>query len=133
MCSLSRTRKSSQQSFPLIFWDGMLCMRCSTTTQTTFGVQHCSLVLEFLEIVSWWESNPCHCGANSIELTTMICNSAILISCSNTIPNSRPLFYLVMRENHWSVSFDKIFFCLIWYFEMKSGNRNWNYPPYKAI
>ena len=32
------------------------------------------------------ESNPCHCGANSIELTTMICNFAILISCSNTTP-----------------------------------------------
>ena len=39
-----------------------------------------------------WESNPCHCGANSIELTAMICNFVILISCSNTIPNSRPLF-----------------------------------------
>ena len=38
------------------------------------------------------ESNPCHCGANSIELTTMICNFAILINCSNTIPNSGPLF-----------------------------------------
>ena len=38
------------------------------------------------------ESNPCHCGANSIELMTMICNFAILISCSNTTSNSRPLF-----------------------------------------
>ena len=28
------------------------------------------------------ESEPCHCGANSIELTTMICNFVILISCS---------------------------------------------------
>ena len=37
------------------------------------------------------ESNPCHCSANSTELTTMICNFVILISCSNTIPNSRPL------------------------------------------
>ena len=127
MLSLSRTKKSSQQSFPLIFWDSMLCMLCSTTTQTAFGVQHCSLVLEILEIFSWRESNPCHCGTNSIELTTIICNIA------NTIPDSRPLFYLVMKENHWSVSFDKIFFCLIWYFEMKSGNRNWNYHPYKAI
>ena len=32
------------------------------------------------------KSNPCHCGVNSIELTTMICNFAILISCSNTTP-----------------------------------------------
>ena len=38
------------------------------------------------------ESNPCHCGANSFELMIMICNFAILISCSNTIPDSRPLF-----------------------------------------
>ena len=38
------------------------------------------------------EPNPCHCGANSIELMTMICNFAILISCSNTTSNSRPLF-----------------------------------------
>ena len=73
------------------------------------------------------ESNPCHCGASSIELTTMICNVAILISCSNTIPNSRPLFWLVMRENLWSFSFDKIFFCLIWYFKTRSGKGVWNY------
>ena len=59
------------------------------------------------------ESNPYHCGANSIELTTMICNFAILISCSNTIPNSRPLFKLAMRKNHESISFDKIYFYLI--------------------
>ena len=45
------------------------------------------------------ESNPCHCGANSIELTTMIYNFAILISCSKAIPNSRPLFKLVMRKS----------------------------------
>ena len=32
------------------------------------------------------ESNPCHCDASRIELTTMICNFAILISCSNTTP-----------------------------------------------
>ena len=38
------------------------------------------------------ESNPCYCGANSIELRNMICNFAILISCSKTIPNSRPIF-----------------------------------------
>ena len=30
----------------------MLCMLCSTTTQTTFGIQQRSLVLEILEIVS---------------------------------------------------------------------------------
>ena len=38
------------------------------------------------------ESNPCHFGANSTELTTMICIFVILISCSNPILNSRPLF-----------------------------------------
>ena len=76
------------------------------------------------------KSNPCHCGVNSIELTTMICNFAILISCSNMIPNSRPLFQLVMKENHWSISFDKIFFCLIWYFERRSGKGTWNYRPF---
>ena len=38
------------------------------------------------------KSNPHHCGANSIKLTTMICNFAILISCSSTIPNSRLFF-----------------------------------------
>ena len=59
------------------------------------------------------ECNSCYCRANSIELTTMICNFAILISCSNTIRNSRPLFKLAMKENHRSTSFDKIFFCLI--------------------
>ena len=38
------------------------------------------------------ESHPFHCGAKCIELSTMICNFAILISCTNTILNSRPLF-----------------------------------------
>ena len=38
------------------------------------------------------ESNPCHCSGNSINVTTIICNFFILISCSNTIPVSRPLF-----------------------------------------
>ena len=38
------------------------------------------------------ESNPCHCSGNSINVTTIICNFSILISCSNTIPVSRPLF-----------------------------------------
>ena len=40
----------SQQNFPLIFRDGMLCMLCSTTTQTTYGIQQRLLVLEILEI-----------------------------------------------------------------------------------
>ena len=48
MHSLSRTTKS----FPLTFRDSMLCMLCSTTTQTTFGIQQRLLVLEILEIVS---------------------------------------------------------------------------------
>ena len=52
MHSLSRTKKSSQQNFLLIFQDGMLCMLCSTTTQTTFGIQQRLLILEILEIVS---------------------------------------------------------------------------------
>ena len=30
----------------------MLCILCSTTTQTTFGIQQRLLVLEILEIVS---------------------------------------------------------------------------------
>ena len=30
----------------------MLCMLCSTTTQTTFGIQQRLLVLEILEIAS---------------------------------------------------------------------------------
>ena len=38
------------------------------------------------------ESNPCHCGANSFEIMIMICNFAIFINCSNTIPNSTPFF-----------------------------------------
>ena len=38
------------------------------------------------------ESNPCHFGANSTDLATMICIFVILISCSNPIPNSRPFF-----------------------------------------
>ena len=50
MRSLSRTKKLSQQNFPLIFRDGMLCMLCSTTTQTTYGIQQRLLVLEILEI-----------------------------------------------------------------------------------
>ena len=41
--SLSRTKKSSQLNFPLIF---------STTTQTNFRIQQRFLVLEILEIVS---------------------------------------------------------------------------------
>ena len=52
MRSLSRTKKLSQQNFPLIFRDGMLCMLCCTTTQVTFGIQQRLLVLEILEIVS---------------------------------------------------------------------------------
>ena len=52
MRSLSRTKMSSQQNFLLIFRDGMLCMLCSTTTQTTFGIQQRLLVLEILEIVN---------------------------------------------------------------------------------
>ena len=52
MHSLSRTKKSSQQNFPLIFQEGMLCMLCSTTTQTTFGIQQRLLILEILEIAS---------------------------------------------------------------------------------
>ena len=59
------------------------------------------------------ESKSSHCSVNSIELATMMCNFAIFISCSHTSPNSRPFLQLVMRENHWSISFDKIFFCLI--------------------
>ena len=45
-------KKSSQQNFPLIFRDSMLCILSSTTTQTTFGIQQRLLVLEILEIVS---------------------------------------------------------------------------------
>ena len=52
MRSLSRTKKSSQQNFPLIFRDGMLCMLCFTTTGTNFGAQQRLLVLEILAIVS---------------------------------------------------------------------------------
>ena len=44
--------KSSQQNFLLIFWDGMSCMLCSTTTQTSVGIQQRLLVSEILEIVS---------------------------------------------------------------------------------
>ena len=47
-------KKLSQQNFPLIFREGMLCMLCSTTTQTTFGIQQRLLVLEILEIVRCW-------------------------------------------------------------------------------
>ena len=79
MRSLSRTKKSSQQNFLLIFQDGMLCMFCSTITQRTIGIQQRLLVLE---IVSCW--NLTRIRAKRIELTTMICNFAILISCSNT-------------------------------------------------
>ena len=66
----------------------MLCMLCSINfwNSATFArfrnFKNCQLR----------QSNPCHCGANSIELKTMICNFPILISCSNTLPNSRPLF-----------------------------------------
>ena len=59
------------------------------------------------------ESKSSYCSVNSIELTTMMCNFAIFISCSNTSSNSRPLLQLVLIENHWSISFDKILFCLI--------------------
>ena len=52
MRSLSRTKKLSQQNFPLIFRDGMLRMLCSTTRQATFGIQQRLLVLEILGIVS---------------------------------------------------------------------------------
>ena len=52
MRSLPRTKKLSQQNFSLTFRDGMFCMLCSTTVQTTFGVQQRLLVLEILEIVS---------------------------------------------------------------------------------
>ena len=50
--SLSRTKKSSQQDFSLIFLDGILCMLCSTATQTTFEIQQRFLVLKILEIAS---------------------------------------------------------------------------------
>ena len=33
--------------------DDMLCMLCSITTQTTFGIQQSLLVLEILEIFSY--------------------------------------------------------------------------------
>ena len=52
MRSLSRAKKLSQQNVPLIFRDGMLCMLCSTTAQTTSGIQQSLLVLETLEIFS---------------------------------------------------------------------------------
>ena len=41
-----------EKNFPLIFRDSMLYMLCSTTTQTSFGIQQCLLVLEILESVS---------------------------------------------------------------------------------
>ena len=44
------------------------------------------------------ESNPCHFGANSIELTTIICIFIILISCSNPNPNFRPLFNWLWKK-----------------------------------
>ena len=53
MRSLSKTKMSSQQNFPLIYRHGMLCMLCSTTTKTTFGIQQRLLVLEILEIASY--------------------------------------------------------------------------------
>ena len=47
-----KNKKSSQQNFLLIFRDGILCMLCSTTAQTAFGIQQRLLVLEILEIAS---------------------------------------------------------------------------------
>ena len=61
----------------------MLCMLCSTTTQTTFGIHQPLLVLEGLEIVSC---------ANITRGIAWRDNFVILVSCSNTISNSRPLF-----------------------------------------
>ena len=52
MRSLSETKKSSQQNFPLIFRDGMLFMLSSAITQTAFVIQQRLLVLEILKIVS---------------------------------------------------------------------------------
>ena len=54
MRSFLKIKISSQQNFPLIFQDGILCIFCSATTQTTFGIQKRLLVLEILEIVSCW-------------------------------------------------------------------------------
>ena len=49
-CVFYQEQAVSQENFPLIFRDGMLCMLCSTTTQTTYGIQQRLLVLEILEI-----------------------------------------------------------------------------------
>ena len=49
-CVFYQEQAVSQENFPLIFRDGMLCMLCSITTQTTYGIQQRLLVLEILEI-----------------------------------------------------------------------------------